>query len=771
MNDEKGLNVLSLFNGMGCGAIALEREGIAVNKYYSSEIDKFAVVSANNGFPSTIQLGDVTKWREWDIEWEKIDLLLAGSPCFVSGTKVFTSKGFKNIEDVCVGDEVLTHKLRFRKVLKVGGKVADIYSLSAQGIFNTSVTPEHPYYIRQKTNEWNKEKKVSERVFSQPKWIAASELRKEDFIGIPILNTSENVWNLSADDCWLLGRYVADGYTRKHKRKNRNNSFVYQTIFCIGKKKVEEFKLNVSRHFTYVEERTAVKAQLSDMNFIDLAEMCGRGAENKVVPMEILNLPKKLLSRFIDGYMSGDGCFNGKFYKATSVSKELITTLSVAITKVYGVNVNVEFTKRPSTTVIEGRTVNQKDTYTLYFRKEIKKQSNAKVIDGIVWTRFKGLENLNKKEAVINFEVEEDNSYTANGAIVHNCQGFSMAGKGLAFDDPRSKLFFVFVEILEHIKKVNPGVKWLLENVRMKKEHEAVISRTVGIEPVVINSALVSAQNRLRLYWTNIYNIKEGLFDSVRCAIPQPKDLGIVLKDILEKEVDEKYYLSNKALNRSLLNDRSRLTDTDKEEKCGSILANQSKQSTDMISLIVASRGRNPENPKSRVAGLDTEQMLEERNDGKTNCLTSVQKDNLVMQITGSNYIQFEGNGYDQDNRAYLEEGKSGSLDTKAFRQKDFLPNQEKEFNGLDKDKKARTLRTGGKSSRSDKHNYDLLKSDFRIRRLTPVEVCRLQGVPDDYFINKETGKYIVSETQIYRQCGNGWNVDTICHILKYMNK
>ena len=80
------------------------------------------------------------------------------------------------------------------------------------------------------------------------------------------------------------------------------------------------------------------------------------------------------------------------------------------------------------------------------------------------------------------------------------CQGFSNAGKGLNFEDPRSILFFVFVDILNHIKKLNPNVKFLLENVKMKKEWKDIISSFMGVEPVFINSALVSAQNRQRLY-------------------------------------------------------------------------------------------------------------------------------------------------------------------------------------------------------------------------------------------------------------------------------
>lgn len=102
------------------------------------------------------------------------------------------------------------------------------------------------------------------------------------------------------------------------------------------------------------------------------------------------------------------------------------------------------------------------------------------------------------------------------------CQGFSFAGKGLNFDDPRSKLFFVYVKILKHLKKKNPDLIFLLENVRMKKEHQAVISEYLGVEPIMIDSALVSAQSRKRLYWTNIKGIE------------LPKDKGIYLRDILE---------------------------------------------------------------------------------------------------------------------------------------------------------------------------------------------------------------------------------------------
>lgn len=84
------------------------------------------------------------------------------------------------------------------------------------------------------------------------------------------------------------------------------------------------------------------------------------------------------------------------------------------------------------------------------------------------------------------------------------CQGFSRAGKGLNFEDPRSKLFFEFARLLDEIRSYNPDVKFLLENVAMKKDWEDVITEALGVSPVKINSRYFSAQNRLREYWTNI---------------------------------------------------------------------------------------------------------------------------------------------------------------------------------------------------------------------------------------------------------------------------
>jgi site-specific DNA-cytosine methylase len=113
------------------------------------------------------------------------------------------------------------------------------------------------------------------------------------------------------------------------------------------------------------------------------------------------------------------------------------------------------------------------------------------------------------------------------------CQGFSFAGKRLNFKDPRSKLFFEFTRLLQECKPKY----FLLENVKMKREFKDVISKHLKVEPILIDSALITAAHRERLYWTNIPNMVEL------------QDKKIVLKDILESKVDEKYNLSKKRIN------------------------------------------------------------------------------------------------------------------------------------------------------------------------------------------------------------------------------
>ena len=362
------------------------------------------------------------------------------------------------------------------------------------------------------------------------------------------------------------------------------------------------------------------------------------------------------------------------------------------------------------------------------------------------------------------------------------CQGFSLAGKMLGHDDPRSRLFWVFVDIRKHLLSCNPNALWLLENVRMKAEHEALINDALGLLPVVINSALVSAQNRVRLYWTNIRVRQEGLWGELHTDIPQPADLGIRIQDILDKEVDDKYYIRSgkfgqdvRGKARSLRVGGGLSTDAkhswdviklDKQlkpktqqDKASCLTAgghsggNHSdmdilairRQPTSKPTLGICQRGRGYVRPsvymyKSptltsnswqdnnmvcaiRGRGDNNEQTIELRRDNKTNALTSVMKDNLVVGV-----IQ-------------------GFTDPPAFRPM--------------AGSKAPTMLA---RARQDGSGQPCIKDDFSLRRLTPQECARLQTIPSWY-------KWGCSDSQAYKMLGNGWTVEVIKHILSYITQ
>lgn len=125
--------------------------------------------------------------------------------------------------------------------------------------------------------------------------------------------------------------------------------------------------------------------------------------------------------------------------------------------------------------------------------------------------------------------------------------------EGFEFDG-ESFLFWEYMRILGEVREKNPNVLFFLENVEIGEKWEAVLTRAIGIPGVHVNSALVSAQNRRRIYWTNIRTKVEGLFGWTVPDIPQPYDRGIMLADVLEDEVDERYYLKAEVVDKLLAN-------------------------------------------------------------------------------------------------------------------------------------------------------------------------------------------------------------------------
>ena len=299
------------------------------------------------------------------------------------------------------------------------------------------------------------------------------------------------------------------------------------------------------------------------------------------------------------------------------------------------------------------------------------------------------------------------------------CQGFSFAGKQLNFNDPRSKLFFEFVRLLNECKPKY----FLLENVKMKKEYQDVITEHLGVEPIEINSNLLSAQNRKRIYWTNIPGV----------AIPNDK--GILLKDIVHENES-----IDTALNGNYAEWFAKNAEFQLKKKYCSLSPDKA---ITMTARQYASWNGNYwfEILSEYIVPFDkTLQILDkEVQRGKVGYFRKDSQANRVYYI---------------HDKAITLTGEAGGG---AAKMGQYLfgcitPDRiEKRQNGqrFNDGKKFYTL------TAQDKHGVLI---EGYIRKLTPIECERLQTVPDNY-------SAIVSNSQRYKMLGNGWTVDVIAHI------
>ena len=329
------------------------------------------------------------------------------------------------------------------------------------------------------------------------------------------------------------------------------------------------------------------------------------------------------------------------------------------------------------------------------------------------------------------------------------CQSFSFAGKrkGMSTKDEQeiltlehylqlksegfefegqSYLFWEYMRLLGEVREQNPNVLFLLENVMMGEKWEKVLSKAIGVNPIMINSSLVSAQNRQRLYWTNIGLVPGGLFGDLQSIIEQPKDKGILLKDVLEDEVDQKYFLSDKSIATITRHKNKIIDEKENPKQSCTIHANYFKMGgRDQQYIVHNTMPRSSKTGKGGTGPLS-------RNDGKTYCLD-----------TGTtNAIEIVNN-----RRLNLTLQKNQLTENCLI----------DSYNQTIHIDKSITISTRVNAS-SCTHIY----KNSCIRRLTPTECERLQTVKDGY-------TNYVSDTQRYKMLGNGWTVDVIAHIFSYI--
>ena len=331
------------------------------------------------------------------------------------------------------------------------------------------------------------------------------------------------------------------------------------------------------------------------------------------------------------------------------------------------------------------------------------------------------------------------------------CQAFSIAGLRNGTDDERGQLIYQYIRIVDEVKApviIYENVKGMLsiEGGKTIREFvQALRDICYYCHYEVVNTKDYGVpQNRERIFLVGF--LDHEMYHRFQFA-PKQK-LEKRLKDVLEGEVDEKYYLSDKYCTWLDKRDRKVEKYNGTQEYAPCVIAGYHKQPTDGFYIntgphdlspkIGAIRGRNPQNPKSRSVGLETEQMLEINENGTSNCLTSVQKDNYVIepkiQVRSATSCGYE----------LASEGDSINLS---------VP-----------DSKTRRGRVGKQVAQTLDTQCNQAIVQQRIRKLTPRECLRLQDFPEDF-------KIVVSSSQAYKQAGNSMSVNVLEMIFRQIEK
>jgi len=768
------IKVLSLFSGYGADNFALKKAGIEFESVGHSDIDKFANKIHKLNHPGSKELGDITKIKPEELE--DFDLMTGGFSCVLPDTLITSQRGNIPIKDIIIGDMVLTHKNRWRKVIKTMNQPSNhYYNVSVMGSPSLCITENHPLYCKKMVRTYVESGKTMPRIFSTSEWIKTNELRNDDFVAFGTWSDkySTNEKNLTKEECWLIGRYVADGFIQNSKRNRKN----HKVIFCIGKNKQADFLKIANKSKYYIgttEDRTAMINRIIDEKFMNLCLECGKGVINKKIPFWIMNLPTNKLKCFMEGYMSGDGCFTNNKFHATTISKVLCYQLGQIVHRLYKTPYSITFTK----------TVNQHDTWMLRFDNTVNKQDNSVWLNNNIWGRFKSKERINKKVQVYNIEVEEDNSYVANNIVLHNCQPFSISGKRQGFKDKtRGTLFFEIIRIAE-VKKPK---YMLLENVQGIINHDNGRTHTTILEslrkigysviPKLANSKDYGIpQNRQRI-WYICKRVDQGGWGFMEFLMPQKTGCSITVQDILEEKVDAKYFLSKKQIKRILDNERHR----------NGMLIQKNNSPT------LCARDYKDGGKRIQIADYRVDEGIRTRKDGISPCLMARQREDIsgMPFVYNTTHTKANGKRYKTDGMTFTLEATNSSSNVVAVHS---LQPRSPDRPSIQKNPKAggsgHIKKTDGTTYCLDTGNSQAVEiapclttelahqTGFtfdaemfnnmtgQFRRLTPRECFRLQGFLDD-----EIKFGDISDSQLYKLAGNGWDQNIASIILKEMFK
>ena len=439
-------------------------------------------------------IGDVRDYlgMGWDL------LMVAHPPCFTADTSVLTVDGYKPISDIKEGDMVLTHLGRWRAVKEVMvKKTSELIKIKSSNGLETITTPDHPYYTKSRREKT-----------SPPQFINAGLLNQNYLTGSTLVPIEEN--ETSLEDLWLMGRYLADG----HMRKSRWTEGKYEEmVLSIGKNKFERDKINFSHKKHNVSPHgkagSVLRITFYGHEEVKVYKQFGMGAKNKKIPNWVLALPIEKAKAFLDGYLSGDGyqrTRSGKTIEIScaTISKNLALAVGMLMQKVYKICPTINKIKKRKEHSIEGRKINASQAYAIRCLINASRRTNY-AEGNYAWGKIHKIEKMNQETLVYNLSVKDDETYTANGIIVHNCT-----------------------------RLCNSGVRWLHEPpTKLTAEH---YSKTE-----IFEYKLMSRKERLEFMWKKLDDGAK-LFSDLwnapieRIAIENPVMHGYAKERILNYE-------------------------------------------------------------------------------------------------------------------------------------------------------------------------------------------------------------------------------------------
>ena len=347
--------------------------------------------------------------------------------CFPAGTKIKTNFGLKNIEELINGDIVIDKDGNEQKVIRATSHVADdLIYVKAAGLKDLLTTEEHPFWCKP-----IEKKHHGYPIYGEPQWVKAKDLKTGYKIGL-YTPSFENGKDVDKEIAYLLGRYIGDGW----KTSSNRNKTPYEYGICCSFDEQEELE----KHFNdgNIKATKSINRTVAQYNvlttgeknseLVKLLDQCGRYAKDKNVPEEVWGWNRESVISVLNGYFDADGSLDKDTQRYSSVSYELFLNIAELVRGVYHKNVSISVRYPNPIGTIEGRTVNQSVSYEgrFHINDESKHFYEYDEDNNIMWVNVRP----SKKEVpsnieVYNIEVENNPTYIADGAMVHNCSAWN----------------------------------------------------------------------------------------------------------------------------------------------------------------------------------------------------------------------------------------------------------------------------------------------------------------------------------------------------------